>query len=77
MVVVAVGTPEAVPVMVIVYVPVVAALVAANVSTLVEVVGLVPYVTDTPLGRPVAASVTLPLNGLTSVTVMLSLPLLF
>jgi hypothetical protein len=51
-------------------------LLAVNVSTLVEVVGLVPYATVTPPGRPVAASVTLPVNGLMSVTVMVSVAVL-
>jgi hypothetical protein len=71
MVVVAVRLPE-VPLMVTVAVPTVAVLLAVNVSTLVEVVGLVPYATVTPLGRPVAARVTLPVNPFTSVTVMVS-----
>jgi hypothetical protein len=62
--------------MVTVAVPTVAVLLAVNVSTLVEVVGLVPYATVTPLGRPVAASVTLPVNPPTSVTVMVSVPVL-
>jgi hypothetical protein len=74
-VVVAVVVPE-VPVMVTVYVPTVAEAVAVNVSTLVVVVGLVPYATVTPLGRPVAARVTLPVNAPTSVTVMVSVAVL-
>jgi hypothetical protein len=40
---------------------------------LVEAVGL--NVAVTPVGWPVAAKVTLPANGLTSVTVMVSVPL--
>jgi hypothetical protein len=75
MVVFAVRLPE-VPVMVTVAAPTVAVLLAVNVSTLVEVVGLVPYATVTPLGRPVAARVTEPVNGLTSVTVMVSVAVL-
>jgi len=56
-------------------VPVVAVALAVNVSTLVPVVGLVPNVAVTPLGRPDAASVTLPVNPFTSCTVMVLLPL--
>ena len=72
--VVAVSVPE-VPVMVTVDVPAVAALLAVNVSTLalVEEAGLNEAVT--PLGRPDAANDTLPVNGLTSVTVIVSVPL--
>lgn len=73
-VVVAVTVPD-VPVMVTVDVPAVAVLLAANVSTLLPVVGLVAKVTVTPLGRPDAARVTLPVNPPTSVTVMVSVPL--
>ena len=50
-VVVAFRLPE-VPVIVTVAVPVVAVALAVNVSTLVPVVGLVPNVAVTPLGRP-------------------------
>lgn len=71
MVVEAVTLPE-VPVMVTVEVPVVAELLAVNVSTLVPVVGLVPNAAVTPVGRPDAARVTLPVNPPTSVTVMVS-----
>ena len=74
-VVVAVRLPE-VPVIVTVEVPVVAVALAVRVSTLVPVVGFVPNAAVTPLGRPDAASVTLPLNPFTSVTVMVLLPLL-
>jgi hypothetical protein len=74
MVVVAVNEPE-VPVMVTVEVPAVAVELAVKVSTLVLVAGLVPNAAVTPLGRPEAARVTEPVNGLTSVTVMVSLPL--
>src|ERR1039458_4592584 len=75
MVVFAVVLPE-VPVIVTVAAPVVAVLLAVNVSTLelVDDVGLNEAVT--PLGRPDAVNVTLPVNGLTSVTVMVSVPLL-
>src|ERR1035441_2073718 len=73
-VVVALSEPE-VPVMVTVDVPAVAVALAVNVSTLVEVAGLVPNAAVTPLGKPLAARVTEPLNGLTSVTVMVSVPL--
>lgn len=69
--VLAVKVPE-LPLMVTVEVPAVAELLAANVTTLVPVVGLVPNVAVTPLGRPDAASVTLPVNPPTSVTVMVS-----
>jgi hypothetical protein len=74
-VVVAVRLPE-VPVIVTVELPVVAVELAVRVSTLVPVVGLVPKAAVTPLGRPDAARVTLPLNPPTSVTVMVLLPLL-
>jgi hypothetical protein len=73
-VVVAVRLPD-VPVMVTVEVPVVAVALAVRVSTLVPVVGLVPNVAVTPLGRPDAASVTLPVNPFTSCTVMVLVPL--
>jgi hypothetical protein len=72
-VVVAVRLPE-VPVMVTVAVPVVAVLLAVKLTVLVDVVGLVPNVAVTPLGRPDAASVTLPENPSTSVTVTVLLP---
>ena len=65
-----------VPVMVTVAVPVVAALVAVSVSTLLPAVGFVPKVAVTPLGRPDAASVTLPVNPPTSVTMIVSVALL-
>jgi hypothetical protein len=75
MVVVAVRVPE-VPLMVTVAAPTVAVLLAVSVSTLLPVVGLVPNAAVTPLGRPVAARVTLPVKVPTSVTVMVSVPLL-
>lgn len=73
-VVVAVKLPE-VPVIVTVAAPVVAVLLAISVSTLVPVVGFVPNAAVTPLGRPEAARVTLPVNPPTSVTVMVLVPL--
>jgi hypothetical protein len=73
-VVTGVSDPE-VPVMVIVEVPAAAVLPTVSVSTLevVEDVGLNEAVT--PVGRPDAANVTLPVNGLTSVSVIVSVPL--
>jgi hypothetical protein len=63
-----------VPVIVTVEVPTVAVLVAENVTTLVEVAGLVPKTAVTPAGRPAAERVKLLVNGLTSVIVMVSVP---
>jgi hypothetical protein len=74
-VVVALRLPE-VPVIVTVEVPVVAVLLAVNVTVLVLVVGFVPNVAVTPLGKPEAASVTLPVKPPTSVTVMVLAPVL-
>lgn len=74
MVVVAVCVPD-VPVMVTVAAPTVAVLLAVSVSTLVLAVGLVAKAAVTPAGRPVAVRVTEPVNGLTSVTVMVSVTL--
>jgi hypothetical protein len=74
MVVVALSEPE-VPVTVTVDEPVAAELLAVSVSTLVEVTGLVANAAVTPLGKPDAVRVTDPENGLTSVTVMVSVPL--
>src|SRR6202161_1256305 len=74
-VVVAVRLPE-VPVIVAVDVLLVAVALAVRVSTLVPVVGFVPNAAVTPLGRPDAASVTLPVNPPTSVTVIVLVPLL-
>jgi len=71
----AVREPD-VPLIVTVNVPAVAVLLADSVSTLVLVVGLVPNDAVTPLGRPEAARVTLPVNPPTSVTVMVSVALL-
>lgn len=63
------------PVMVTVEVPVVAVELAVNVTTLVEVVGLVPNVAVTPAGRPEADKVTAPVNPPEGVTVTVLLPL--
>jgi hypothetical protein len=52
-----------------------AELLAVSVSTLVLVAGLVANAAVTPLGKPDAVRVTDPENGLTSVTVMVSVPL--
>ena len=73
--VVCVRLPE-VPVMVMVDVPVVAVLLAVNVRTLVDVVGLVPNEAVTPLGSAELDSVTLPVNPLSGLTVIVLLPLL-
>jgi hypothetical protein len=63
-----------VPETVTVAVPVVAVLLAVKLTVLVEVVGFVPNVAVTPLGRPDAASVTLPVNPPRSVTVIVLVP---
>jgi hypothetical protein len=60
-VVVAIAEPEA-PVIVKVNCPTVAELLAVSVRTLVPVVGLGAKAAVTPLGRPDAENVTLPLN---------------
>ena len=75
MVVVADNVPD-VPVIVTVEDPVVAVLLAVKVSTLLPVVGFVPNEAVTPLGRPDAVSVTLPVNPPTSVTLIVLVPLL-
>ena len=69
MVVLRVKAPD-VPVMVTVEVPVVAVLLAVNVTVLLVVV--LPGLKDavTPLGRPEADKLTLPLNPFTGLTVM-------
>ena len=74
-VVLAVRVPE-VPVIVTVDVPAVAELLAFSVSTLDALVGLVPNEAVTPLGKPDAARVKLPVNPFRSATVMVSVPLL-
>jgi hypothetical protein len=71
----AVSVPE-IPVMVTVDVPGVAVALAVSVSRLVPVVGLVPNAAVTPLGKPDATKLTLPVNPPASVTVMVSVPLL-
>jgi hypothetical protein len=58
-----------------VLVPVVAVLLAVNVRTLVDVVGLVPKEAVTPLGRAELESVTDPVNPPDGVTVIVLLPL--
>lgn len=73
--VVSISAPE-VPVMVTVDVPTVAVLLAVSVSTLVLVVGLEANAAVTPVGRPLAASVVLPMKQPTSPTVIVSVPLL-
>jgi hypothetical protein len=75
MVVDAVNVPD-VPLMVTVTGPVVAVALAVSVTTLELVAGLVPNASVTPLGSPVAASVTAPVNPPAPVTVMV-LVLLF
>jgi hypothetical protein len=75
MVVVADNVPD-VPVIVTVEDPVVAVLLADRVSTLLPVVGFVPNEAVTPLSKPDAASVTLPVNPPTSVTLIVLVPLL-
>ena len=67
----AVNVPE-VPLILTVVVPVAAALLAVNVSTLEPVAGLVPKLAVTPLGKPVAVSVTLPVKPFAGVTVTVS-----
>jgi hypothetical protein len=71
----AVSVPD-VPEMVTVELPIVATEVAVKVTTLEPVVGLVANAAVTPVGSPDAARVTLPANGLTSVTVMVSVAVL-
>jgi hypothetical protein len=56
--------------------PAVAVLLALSVSTLVVVVGLVANVAVTPAGQAGCGKRTLPVNPFTSVTVMVSVPLL-
>lgn len=73
MVMVSTSVPE-VQVMVIGYVPSAVVVGTVNVSTLVELMGLVPNPAVTGVGRPVAAQVTLPVNPFTSVTVSVVVP---
>src|ERR1035438_9801008 len=72
-VVVAVKLPD-VPVMVTVEVPVVADAVAVSVSVLLEVVGFGLNAAVTPLGRPAALKVTLPVKPFNGLTVMVLVP---
>jgi hypothetical protein len=72
-VVLAVRLPE-VPLIVTVAEPTVAEPLAVSVSTLMPVVGLVAKAAVTPLGRPEAASDTLPAKPFCPVTVMVDLP---
>jgi hypothetical protein len=65
--------PE-VPVMVIVDVPMAAVLLAVRVSKLEPVVGFVAKLAVTPLGKPVAASVTLPVKPPVGTTEMVLEP---
>lgn len=65
-----------VPVIVTAFVPVVAVLLAVKVTTLVPVVGFVPNVAVTPVGKPDADSDTLPVKPPLGVTVIVELPLL-
>ena len=67
----ALNEPE-VPLMVTVLDPVAAVLAAVRVTVLELAVGLVPKAAVTPVGKPEAARVTEPLNGLTSVTLTAS-----
>jgi hypothetical protein len=66
--------PE-VPVMVTVTVPVAAALLAVSVNVLVAVAGFGLNEAVTPLGRPEADKLTLPLKPLCGVTVTVLVPL--
>ncbi len=72
-VVLAVSAPD-VPLMVTVAVPVVAVELAVKLNTLDPVVGLVPNDAVTPLGKPVADSVTLPENPPASITLIVLVP---
>lgn len=74
MVVLAVTEPET-PTIVTVAVPIVAVLLAASVSTLVAVAGLVAKIAVTPLGRPDAVRVALPVNPFRPVIMMVLLAL--
>lgn len=67
------SVPE-VPVTVTVAVPTVAVLLAVNVRTLVEVVGLVPKLAVTPAGKPEADRLTLPVNPPEGLTVIVLVP---
>jgi hypothetical protein len=76
-VVVSVRVPEVPVIVTVTGPPLVAVLLAVKVSTLVPVVvGLGLKLAVTPLGNPLAARVTPPLNPFAGVTVMLSVLLL-
>ena len=62
------------PLIVTVTVPVAAVLLAVRVSMLVDVAGFVPKVAVTPVGRPEAERMTLPVKPLTGMTVIVVLP---
>ena len=70
----AVRLPE-VPVTVTVARPTVAVLLAVSVSTLLPVVGLVAKAAVTPVGRPEATRVTLPVNPFAPTTAIVDVPL--
>ena len=72
-VVVWVRLPE-VPVIVTVAIPVAAVLLAVSVKTLVAVAGFVPNDAVTPLGRPEADKLTLPVKPFCGVTMMVLEP---
>ena len=71
--VVCVSVPDF-PVIVTVAAPTVAVLLAVKVTTLVDVVGLVPNVAVTPDGNPEADRVTLPVKPPEGVSVMVLVP---
>lgn len=71
--VVCVKLPE-MPVIVTVAVPVVAVLLAVKVKTLEVVAGFVPNTAVTPVGKPVADSVTLPAKPFVGLTVIVLVP---
>jgi hypothetical protein len=66
--------PPDVPVMVTVTVPVVAVLLAVSVKVLVAVVGFVPNVAVTPLGKPDADKLTPAVKPFCGVTVIVLVP---
>jgi len=71
-VVVAVSEPE-VPVIVTFAVPATAELLAVKVKMLVPLVGFVPHNAVTPLGTPVTARLTLPVNPLMGITTIVDI----
>jgi len=76
MVVDAVSVPEVPLTVTVTGPPTVAVLLEVRVSTLEPVVGLVAKLAVTPVGRPLAARVTLPVKPFAPVTVMVSVLLL-